>query len=157
MKSRALRYEDDSETHSFICASDVLFADNMLNWKSSQDYIILLFGEPIAWKINKQNTITMSSTKAELLALSQIAKKAIFISWLLKAMTLRLDKLLIIKCNNKQTLRLVTEDSMKLSTKLWHVDIHNHWLWQKHSEWRVLFNWTSTYDMIVDSLMKALS
>ena len=89
---------------------------------------MLLFGGPIVWKVNKQNIITTSSTEVELLALSQIAKEAIFISRLLKAMTLRLDKLLIIECDNKQTLRLVTKDSMKLSTKLRHMDIHNHWL-----------------------------
>ena len=90
----------------------------MLDCKSSQNYIVLLFEESIAWKINKQNIITTSSIEAELLALSQITKKAIFISQLLKALTLRLDEPLIIKCDNKQTLRLVMKDSMKLSTKL---------------------------------------
>ena len=84
-------------------------------------------------------------------------KKTIFISWLLKTLMLRLNKFLIIECNNKQTLKLVTEDSMKLLTKLQHVNIHNHWLWQEHSEQRVLFNWTSTYNMIADELTKALS
>ena len=81
----------------------------------------------------------MSSTEAELLTLLQITKEAIFISRLLKALTLKLNKLLIIECNNQQTLRLVMEESMKLSTKLRHVDIHNHWLWQEHAEKQVLF------------------
>ncbi len=60
----------------------------------------------------------MSSTEAELLVLSQIMKKAIFISQLLKALMLRLDELLIIKYNNKQTLKLIMKNSMKLLTKL---------------------------------------
>jgi hypothetical protein len=59
-----------------------------------------LFGGPIAWRANKQDTVTTSSTKAESLALSQTAKEAIFISRLFKAMTLRLNKPLIIKCDN---------------------------------------------------------
>ena len=46
---------------------------------------------------------------------------------------------------------------MKLSTKLHHVDIHNHWLRQEYAERRVLFDWTPTRDMIVDGLTKALS
>ena len=129
MKSRALKYEKNFETQSFICVSDISFADNTLNHKNSQSYIMLLFEESIAWKINKQNTITMLSMKAELLALSQITKKAIFISHLLKALTLMIDESLIIKCNNKQTLRLIMKNFMKLSTKLQHVNIHNHWLW----------------------------
>lgn len=155
-KSRALRYEDDFRACSFICTNNILFADNTLNQKSSQGYIMLLFRESIAWKINKQNTVTMSSTKAELLVLSQTAKKAIFTSQLLNALTLRFNKLLIIKCDNQQTLRLVMKDFMKLSTKLQHMNIHNHWLQQEYSEQRVLFNWTPTHDMIADGLMKAL-
>src|SRR5436190_12400716 len=51
------------------------------------------------------------------------------------------------------TLRLVTEESMKLSTKLRHVDIHNHWLRQEYAERRVLFEWTPTRDMIADGLV----
>src|SRR5262249_15873436 len=129
---KALRYGDrpeegDTGARSFICASDASFADNTLDQKSSQGYIMLLFGGPIAWRANKQDTVTTSSTEAELLALSQTAKEAIFISRLLKALTLKLNEPLIVECDNRQTLRLVTEESMKLSTKLQHVDIHNHW------------------------------
>ena len=116
-KSRALKYEKNSEMWLFICISNVLFADNMLNHKSFQSYIMLLFRKLIAWKINKQNTVTTSSMKAKLLALSQIAKKAIFISCLLKVLTLTINESLIIKYDNKQTFRLVTKNFMKLFTK----------------------------------------
>ena len=42
-----------SEAQLFICASDALFTDNSINRKSSQGYIIKLFGGPIAWRANK--------------------------------------------------------------------------------------------------------
>ena len=149
MKEKALRYKDeDNKAHSFICASDASFINNMLDRKSSQQYIILLFKVAIAWNASKQNTVTTSSTKPELLALSQTAKKAIFTSQLLKALTLQLNELLIIECDNSQTLRLVMKESMKLLTKLRHVDIHNHWLCQEYAEWWVLFDWTPTQDMM---------
>ena len=98
-----------------------------------------MFGRPIAWKANKQDTVTTLSTEAELLALSQTAKEAIFISRLLKAMILRLDKPLVVECDNLITLRLVTEESLKLVTKLRYIDIHSHWLRQEHAEKRVIF------------------
>ena len=70
-KGKVLRYGDDNnKACSFICASDALFVNNMLDRKSSQGYIILLFGGTITWKANKQNTIITLSIKAELLALS---------------------------------------------------------------------------------------
>ena len=54
----------------FICASDILFTDNTVDRKSSQGYIIKLFGGLIVWRVNKQDTVTTSSTEAKLLALS---------------------------------------------------------------------------------------
>jgi hypothetical protein len=42
----------------------------------------------------------ISSIEAKLLALLQIVKKAIFISKLFKVITLKLNKPLIINCNN---------------------------------------------------------
>jgi hypothetical protein len=115
-----------------------------------------LFGGPIAWRANKQDTVTTSSTEAELLALSQTAKEAIFISRLFKAMTLKLNEPLIIDCDNTQTLRLIKEDTAKLITKLRHVDIHQHWLRQEFAMKRVIFRWKATKEMLADGLTKAL-
>jgi hypothetical protein len=117
---------------------------------------MMLFGGPIAWRANKQDTVTTSSTEAELLALSQTAKEAIFLSRLFKAMTLRLKEPLVIDCDNTQTLRLIREDKARLITKLRHVDIHQHWLRQEYSMRRVQFQWKPTKEMIADGLTKAL-
>ena len=78
--------------------------DNTTDWKSLQGYIITLFGGLIAWRANKQDTVMTLSTEVELLVLSQTAKEAIFLNRLFKAMTLKLHKLLIIDCDNTQTL-----------------------------------------------------
>src|SRR5436190_2007290 len=48
IKTRALRYGNDKkQARSFICASDVSFTNNTLDRKSSQGYIMKLFGGPI--------------------------------------------------------------------------------------------------------------
>jgi transposase InsO family protein len=151
-----LQFGHQKKTTSLICASDASFADNSLDRKSSQGFIMTLFGGPIAWRANKQDTVTTSSTEAELLALSQTAKEAIFLSRLLKALTLRLDVPLTIQCDNKQTLRLLNEESAKLVTKLRHVDIYKHWLRQEVKEKRVTLSWVPTKQMLADGLTKSL-
>ena len=110
----------------FTCASDSSFADDRIDRKSSQGYVMKLFGGPIAWRANKQDTVTTSSTEAELLAISQAAKEAIYLRRLMTALSLAIPQELVIECDNRQTLRLLTEQSMQLSTKLRHVDIHHH-------------------------------
>jgi len=150
---------DDTRVNTataFVCASDASFADNTPDRKSSQGYVMTLFGGPIAWRANKQDTVTTSSTEVELLTLSQTAKEAIFMSRLFKVMTLKLNEPLTINCDNTQTLRLLEEDAAKLITKLRHVDIHQHWLRQEYAARRVLFEWKPTTEMIADGLTKAL-
>ena len=75
-----IRYRGNVQDLSlFVYSSDASFSDNTLDRKSSQGYIMKLFGGVVAWRANKQDTITTSSTKAELLAISQRAKKAIYL------------------------------------------------------------------------------
>ena len=70
--------EDD-----LVVASDASFADNTLDRKSSQAYVMKLFGGLIGWRASKQDTVTTSTTEAELLTLSQAAKEALYVSRLI--------------------------------------------------------------------------
>ena len=143
---------------NFTVASDASFADNSLDRKSSQAYAMKLFGSLIGWRANKQDTVTTSTTEAELLALSQAAKEGQYISRLLRELTVRLDDHSIeIQCDNTQTIRLVNEEITRLQTKLRHVDIHNHWLRQEVLQKKIRVMHTKSRDMIADGLTKALS
>jgi hypothetical protein len=65
--------------------------------------------------VSKQNTVTISTTKVELLALLQVAKEAIFISRLLRELKINLlQKTITIHCDNTQTISLVTKETLKL-------------------------------------------
>ncbi|KAI1507095.1 polyprotein [Pyrenophora tritici-repentis] len=138
-------------------ASDASFADNTLDRKSSQGYAIKLFGGLIAWRSSKQDTVTTSTTEAELLALSQVAKEAIFTSRLISELKVKLPSPTItIQCDNQQTIRLVTQAVSRLTTKLRHVDIHNHWLRQEVTNQRIKVVYTKSSEMIADGLTKVL-
>ena len=153
-RSLALQYGGDDH---FRVASDASFADNSIDRKSSQAYAMKLFGGVIGWRASKQETVTTSTTEAELLALSQAAKEALFVSRLIKELKIKLDDNHIrIECDNKQTIRLVTEEITVLRTKLRHVDIHNHWLRQEVQNGMINVEYTESAKMIADGLTKAL-
>jgi hypothetical protein len=91
------------------------------------------------------------------LALSQVAKEALFISRLLNELHVDLDtRTVTIECDNKQTIRLVTEEVSRLQTKLRHVDIHNHWIRQEVSNGNLQVQYVPSADMIADGLTKVL-
>ena len=111
----------------------------------------------IMWKASKQDTVTTSTTEAELLALSQVAKEALFTSRLLNELQVKLaDQTITIKCDNRQTIQLVTTETAQLNTKLRHVDIHNHWLRREVAQGRIRVTYTQSSEMIADGLTKAL-
>jgi hypothetical protein len=108
--------------NGFVVASNTSFGNNNINQKSSQVHTIQLFGSTVGWRANKQDTVTTSTTEAGLLALTQAAKEALFVSRLLVDLTIRLDNQKItIQCNNQQTIRLVTAEIATLQTRLRHV------------------------------------
>ena len=80
--------------------TDVSFADDSTDRKSSQDYIITLYRTPIVWKVSKQPTVTMSSTEAELLVFTEASKEAIVIMRLFAGMRFYLYEDIVIWCDN---------------------------------------------------------
>ena len=75
----------------------------------------------------------------------------------MKALNLIIPEALTIECDNAQTIRRLVDKSMKLQTKLWHVDIHSHWLRQEVQRSSIHIRWVPTKEMVADGLTKALS
>ena len=152
--SLALQFRGNDNLYT---ASDTSFADNTLDHKSSQGFAMKLFSGLIAQRANKQDMVTTSTTKAELLALSQVAKEGLFVTRLFKELGVTLDtRRLVIEVDNKQTIRLVTEEITRLKTSLRHVDIHNHQLRQEYIAGKIDVQYTKSVEMMADGLTKAL-
>ncbi|OAA34885.1 polyprotein [Cordyceps fumosorosea ARSEF 2679] len=148
--------QNKTSIETFIGSSDASFADNTEDRKSSQGYVLRLYGGPIAWKASKQTTVTTSSTEAELLAASEAAKEMIAAGRLLQSLQVQLNGPLRLEIDNKQTIRLLVEESAKLTTQLRHVDIYQHWLRQEVQNHRIKVRWVGSKDMVADGMTKAL-
>lgn len=155
--TRFLALQADGLSNQFECFSDASFADDLDDRKSSQGYLIRLFGLPIHWKAGRQDTVTTSSTEAELLALSSAAKEQQALARLFENIELDIEKGLELLCDNLQTIRLLKEETARLHTKLKHVDVHRHWLRQEVQQQRIQLEWVSTHEMAADGLTKVLT
>jgi hypothetical protein len=155
----AIRYGNNTgpDARAFIYHSDASFTDDAIDRKSFQGYTMMLFGGLVNWRANRQPTVTTSSTEAELLALSQAGREAIYLARLFAALKLKLNESLQLRCDNTQTIRLVRDERAKLNTNLRHVDIHNHWLRQEVLLHHIAIVWESTHRMVADGLTKPLT
>ena len=100
----------------------------------------------------------MSITEAELMTLSQTACEEIYIRQMLKELDINMKHdNMIIQCDNQQTLHLIKVEIEKLSIKLKHVDIHNHWLCQEYDCCCITVHYVESKSMIANDLTKAFS
>jgi hypothetical protein len=141
----------------FLCANDAAFADDELIRKSSNNYLFKLYDDSIDWRTIKQITMITFSIETKLLILSWIAKKTIWWRRFLKSIRFDSMKKLHIRCDNRQILRVLKKEMLKLDIKLKHVDIHKHWLRQKIQTNRINVNWCSTAEMLANNFIKMLS
>ena len=154
-KTLAICYRKQTIPPSVQIMSDASYGDNH-DRKSSAGYLCMIFGGPVDWKASKQKTVTTSTTEAELLALSEAGKSLSM--WKRLFNTIRFDPghSVTLKCDNQQTISLLTKESPQLRTKLRHVDIHHHWLRQEVQAGRIPVEWMKTADMVADGLTKIL-
>jgi hypothetical protein len=124
--------------------SDASFANCTRTRRSAQGYLFKLFGGPIDWQSNKQKTVSTSTTEAELLALSNASREALWWDRLFKDLGFDPGHELEIKCDNKQTIRLLVKDVPILMTKLKHIDILHHWLREQVQAKKISVTWIPT-------------
>lgn len=152
----AIAYGIGSGLESIAFASDASFADN-LDKTSSAGYLCQIYGGPVDWKASKLRTVTTSTTEAELLALSEAARAMQYTIRLLRHLGFRPNHEITLRCDNRQTVDLITSTNTKLHTKLKHIDIHNHWLRQEVADGRLTIRWVPTAEMAADGLTKPLT
>jgi hypothetical protein len=152
----AIVYDGMHAGEALVIASDASFADDAETRRSSQGYVMTLFNGPVVWKAGLQDTVTTSTTEAEILSLERTAKESYALDRLLRDISLDLGPLKIY-CDNLQSIRLVVEDNQRITTKLRHVDIQNMWLKQEFKKGRFLVEYLQTDQMPADGLTKALS
>lgn len=122
--------------------------------KSSEGYICKLYGGPVNWRAAKQKTVSTSTIEAELLAISEAGKRLFVWKRLFNAIEFDPEHMLSLKCDNRQTIRLLTREDPQFHTKLRHIDIQHHWLRQEIPAGRLQVEWISTKDMPADGLTK---
>ncbi len=116
-----------------------------------------LFGGPVNWKAGLQDTVTTSTTEAELLGVERTAKESYALMRFMRDISLDLGQQLKLYCDNQQTIRLIVDEGQRISTKLRHVDIQNMWLRQEFRKGKFFIEYLPTGRMPADGLTKALS
>lgn len=155
-RTLAIRYGSKQE-EILVIASDASFADDEESRRSSHGYTVRLYGGLISWRAARQDTVTTSTTEAELLGVAHAGKELIALKRLLADLAIDVKSSLKLYNDNQQTIRLIVSEHGRVTTKLRHVDIHNMWLKQEHGRGTFKVEYLPTELMPADGLTKNLS
>lgn len=127
-----------------------------LDRKSFTGLIFKLGINVITWESRKQATVSLSSTEAEYVGLSQAAKEALYLRSLLDSLLTTVDdnKAVVIYNDNQSAHKIATNKMMHNRTK--HIDIKYHFIRECALSNKVEIRYMQTDKMIADILTKSV-
>ena len=156
-KALGIMYKGNiSDDKSMLTASDASFADDSSR-SSTQGFLVKLFNGPISWQSTLQRTIVLSTTEAEMMALTSIGREVMSIRRLFKSIRFDPECKSQLLCDNLQTINSITKEHPQMTSKMKHIDIHRLWIRQECKKGVFAVLWVPTKDQPADGFTKALT
>lgn len=142
---------EGSSTFVGFCDSD--YAGDSEDRRSCSGYSFLMQGGSISWCSKKQQTVALSTTEAEYMALSTTVQEALWLRQFFNEFGAE-NHGTIINCDNRSALDLASSNGYHARTK--HIDVRHHFLRQHVESQEIVLNHVGTNDMVADVLTKPL-
>lgn len=141
-------------SHGLIGYSDADWAGEIENRRSCTGYVFTRGNGAISWNSKLQQTVALSTTEAEYMALSAATQEVLWLRqfeqqfWSLAYPTM-------IFCDNRSAICLTKNDAYQRRSK--HIDIRHHFIRQKCSTNEIKVAYIGTNDMLADGLTKGVT
>lgn len=122
--------------------------------KSTSGYVFKVFGATISWNSCKQQTVALSSTEAEYVALSVGISEACWIRNIIKDLHIPLQEATTILEDNQAAIRVAKNPENHRRLK--HVDTKYHFIRDKITSGEIDVKYVCTSDQLADGLTKSL-
>src|SRR5882762_9274941 len=151
--SMRLRY-DGSSNSGLYGFSDSDWAECRDDRKSIGAYCFFLADGAISWSSRKQHVVSLSSTEAEYIALSQASTQAAWYQSLLSEIGFPLSVPITLHGDNKGSVDIANNPIMGRGTK--HINTRFHYIRQCIEEKQIILSRLPSSDIVADTLTKPL-
>lgn len=150
-KKLQFQINDNPEIVGF---SDADWAGNVDNRQSVTGYVFMGQGGAICWNSKKQQTVALSTTEAEYMALSATVQEAMWLRNFMRELDAKEAGPTIIYCDNKSAIDLASIANYKPRIK--HKDVRHHFIRQHILNNEIIIRSVGTREMTADVLTKGL-
>ena len=139
------------DTHCLVTGySDSDYAGDVDSRRSMTGYVFTLSGSVVSWKATLQAAVTLSTTEAEYMALTEAAKEGIWLQGLVGDLGLHQDQAVVF-CDSQSAICLAKDQVHHERTK--HIDVRYHFL---RDEKRIEVKKVGTADNPADMFTKSV-
>jgi hypothetical protein len=147
--------KDDSLDHAFEIYVDSDYAKCKDDRKSVTGYVILFHGNPVAWKSKGQHCVTLSTTEAEYIALSQAVAECLFLKQVIESVGLKVEAPIRVNEDNTGAIDLASNWSTNSNIK--HIDVRYHFVRELLEEGTINIEYVKSEENVADIFTKNLS
>jgi hypothetical protein len=133
---------------------DADWAGDVDTRKSTTGYTFMVAGASVTWNCKRQQTVALSSTEAEYMALCNAAKEAIWLRGLLKEIGCEQEGATVLYGDNQGSIALAKNPVYHARTK--HIDVQHHFIRNLVEGKEIDLEYVHTSQNIADVLTKPL-
>ncbi|XP_075170114.1 uncharacterized protein LOC142242423 [Haematobia irritans] len=148
-----LKFEKgDSVVHGYV---DSDWGSDAIDRKSYTGYVFFIGNSVVSWESKKQQTVALSTTEAEYMAMSNASKEAIYLGKFLEELGYSDGSPIQLNVDNQGAIKLAMNPVYHNRTK--HIDIKFHHVREVIRRKEVELRYCPTEEMIADIMTKNLS
>jgi len=144
--------QNNTVVYSYVNSN---YAENVMNWKFTINYVFMLNSNVTAWMFKKQHTVSTSTTETEYIALKHDVWQKV---WMQKFINeLELDNAtasITLLDDNELSIKLV--HNVKQHSHIKYIDVQHHYIWNMINDEELIVEWVTMKDMLTDELTKVL-
>lgn len=149
-----IEYCSDGRELRLMGYSDADYAGDVETRKSTTGYVFELAGGPVTWASQRQKLVTLSTTKAEYVAMSITSREAVWLRRLLSDVECPCETAATIFVDNQSSIRLVKNPEFHKRTK--HIDVRFHFVREKVQANELKIEYLCTKKQKADIFTKAI-
>lgn len=149
-----LVYKRNEDAEPLIGFADADWANDTIDRKSVSGNVFQVYGNTVSWSSHKQSTVSLSSTEAKYIALSECSCEAIWLRKLLRELRVTCDGPTVLFEDNQSCIQIaeVPKDNKRLK----HIDIKHHFIRQTVSNGEIEIHYIPSENQVADIMTKAL-
>src|SRR5579871_3211657 len=136
--------------------TDANWGGNLDNRRSTGGFVFIFAGGAISWSSKLQETVALSLTESEYIAVTQASREAIWFGKLLQEIGYSQDReIIIILADNQRSINLAKNPTQH--TRMKHINIQHYFIRKKVEKKKIELVYCSTDEIVADILTKSVS